>query len=334
MDSATLARHLIGDSAPMRALRASIIKVAAQPFPVLILGPRGSGKELVAHALHATSGRAGPFVAFNISAIAESMLEDALFGHVRGAFTGAVAEAPGYLLEAHQGTLFLDEIGGMSDSAQRKILRALETKSFRPVGARRDRNSEFRLVAATNDDLAVMVQGGRFRADLADRVGVLIFRVPPLVDRLADLPLLVEHFLRRLDPTGETEVTRGALATLAFHDWPGNVRELKHVVERAYALRTTSTLGEYELSAAVVERLTAAAPAERRSVGGPADRTALVAVLDDVEWDIDRAAAALGVDRTTIYRRLRRHGIRPRERRELPRAVVAVHVENEAQGGA
>ena len=178
MSTSTREAQLIGDSTAMHHLRAQITRVASSQIPVLIEGPTGSGKELVAQALHRESERKGPLVAVNVCAIADTMFEDAMFGHVRGAFSGAIGDHTGYLLEAHRGTVFLDEIGSLAIGAQIKLLRALETHEFRPVGARGDRTSDFRLIAATNVPLAKAVSEGAFRADLAFRLSGVVIRVP------------------------------------------------------------------------------------------------------------------------------------------------------------
>src|SRR5689334_2690200 len=188
-------RLLIGASQPMQQLRALVIRASRSRLPVLIEGPTGAGKELVARALHMGSGRSGDLIAFNVCAIAESVFEDALFGHVKGAFTGAMRDVAGYLAEANGGSLFLDEINGLPLASQAKLLRASVTGLFRPVGAQRDRTSDFRLIAATNDDLASAVAAGSFRRDLLYRLSGLTISVPALSARLDDLPELVQHFL-------------------------------------------------------------------------------------------------------------------------------------------
>ena len=185
---------LIGDSLPMRQLRALIARVATSTLSVLIEGETGSGKELVARALHEMSGRSGALVALNVCAVPDSMFEATMFGHVKGAFTGALRDSAGYLTEAHRGTLFLDEVSGLSLTNQVKLLRAIETKEFRPVGARSDQRSDFRLIAASNEDMVHLVEGGQFRRDLAHRLGGIKLTVPPLRDRLEDVPILAAHF--------------------------------------------------------------------------------------------------------------------------------------------
>ena len=295
---------LIGDSAPMQRLRALIARVAPTRVPVLIEGETGTGKELVAASLHRQSRRDGAFVAFNICALSESMFEDALFGHSKGAFTGALGETTGFLREANGGTVFLDEISGLPLAHQAKLLRAIETGVVRPVGSSRDALTDFRLVVATNERLDDLVEQGRFRADLAHRVCGLVLTVPTLAQRVDDIPALVEHFVRRARP--KTEVTRDAIKLLQSRTWRGNVRELRQVVEAALVMR-----GDVLDVDAVELVLGARARSAGRDVVTPAlvERQQLLTVLGTTAWDTERAAELLGVHRTTIYRRMRRLGI-------------------------
>lgn len=211
-----LSELLIGESLPMRRLRAHIASVARTDLPVLIHGETGTGKELVAQALHLASSRTGAFVAFNVCAIPEALFESALFGHVRGAFTGATGDSVGYLAEAHHGTVFLDEIGSLSLSLQAKLLRAIETRSFRPVGARQDRSSSFRVAAATNVSVEALVGGDSFRSDLVHRLCGDLIAVPPLREHADDIPCLVEHFVTQATPDGCEPVAVSPTRSNAF----------------------------------------------------------------------------------------------------------------------
>ncbi|MEP6493399.1 MAG: sigma 54-interacting transcriptional regulator [bacterium] len=296
---------LVGESAPMRQLRALIATVAPTRLPVLIEGATGTGKELVAGLLHQLSGRTGNLVSFNVCAISETMFEDALFGHAKGAYTGASGESLGFLREANGGTVFFDEISGLPGPQQAKLLRAIETGVFRPIGAARDARSEFRPVAATNERLEELVDEGRFRADLRHRLSGIVLAVPALAERVDDIPELAAHFVRRAS-RGEVSIRAEAVRLLQETPWPGNVRELKQVVDGATAFA----------SGAVDVRAVQTALAYRSSVFrtfGKApdliDRRALVAVLEGASWDTERAASALGIHRATIYRRMKRHGI-------------------------
>jgi DNA-binding NtrC family response regulator len=293
---------LIGESVPMRQLRTVIARVAASALPVLIEGETGAGKELVARALHQASGRRGALVSFNVCAIADTMFEDALFGHVRGAYTGAVQNAPGYLAEANGGTLFLDEISGLPPASQAKLLRAIETKEFRPVGGNADRRSDFRVVAASNESLAALVEAGRFRRDLSHRLGGIRLAVPALRERAEDIPTLVHRFSAQCAIAGAEPVrfSESALRRLQAYDWPGNVRELRYIVEAASALASGPTVGADDVAPFLGVRM-----------GTPPKRATyhdlqLLTHLEQSAWNINEAARRLGVHRATVYRRLKR----------------------------
>jgi two-component system response regulator AtoC len=304
---------LIGESPPIRRLRALIAKVAPTDLPVLVQGPTGSGKELVASAIHAASGRAGPLVAFNVCAISEQLLEATLFGHVRGAFTGAHEDVAGYLTEADRGSLFLDEIGGLPLALQPKLLRALETRRFRPVGARADRSSDFRVISATNDELDVLLARGSFRADLAYRLRVVVLDVPPLKERLEDVPLLVEHFLRGRCAADRSRrlLDPAALEVLRAHDWPGNVRELRGVIETALAIAEAPVVSAADVRDALAQGRAVATGAPPPPAEAAARRGLLLTLLEEAGWDTAAAARAMGVHRATVYRWMRRAGIAP-----------------------
>lgn len=295
---------IVGESGPIRALRAMIAMAAPTPLPVLIQGPTGAGKELVAEAVHRDSGRPGRFIAFNVCAIGESMFEDALFGHVRGAFTGAVSDSVGLLREADRGTAFFDEVSGLPLHLQPKLLRALERGEFRPVGGRHDVRSEFRVVCATNESLGGLTAEGRFRADLMHRVGAVVLTVPALRERIEDVPLLVRHFLQPCGAGSED----GAIQLLQEYDWPGNIRELRQVVEWAVVLGNR-WLSRDAVEAALGERL----GARRLDDGSPlaVERQLLMDALKRHEWRTDVVARELGIHRATLYRRIKRLRIDP-----------------------
>jgi transcriptional regulator with PAS, ATPase and Fis domain len=230
------------------------------------------------------------------------MFEAAMFGHVRGAFTGALRDSAGYLTEAHRGTLFLDEVSGLSIGNQSKLLRAIETKEFRPVGGTADQQSDFRLVTASNETIATLVQRGGFRRDLAHRLGGLCITVPPLRERMEDVPLLARHFAtnasaeRRLDVV----IGPGVIRLLQTHSWPGNVRQLRHVVEASIAL-SPGFVTLHDVATLIRPGDDSAAGYRRAS-----KTNELLAVLDRCAWDFDKVANELGVHRATVYRRLQR----------------------------
>jgi two-component system response regulator HydG len=304
---------LLGDSGPMRRLRALIERVAAVPSPVLVMGETGSGKELAARAIHAEGARAArPFVAVNCAALPEALLESELFGHARGAFTGATQARRGLFAEADEGTLFLDEIGDMPLPLQAKLLRVLQSGEVRPVGTENVRTVDVRCIAATHHDLDALVAAGRFRQDLFFRLNVLRVRVPPLRERPDDVAALVEHFLARSRTRAPDSPVRGvaadALRALTEYPWPGNVRELENIVER---LVVTGTGAQIDL-ASVREMLGPARPADQLDalLANPIplaeleDRY-LAGVLERVGGNKARAAEILGIDLSTIYRRVR-----------------------------
>jgi two-component system response regulator HydG len=231
-DPAPAALGLVGVSEALQHLRAAIPRAAASPFPVLIEGESGAGKELVARAVHAASRRHGPFVAVNCAALAEELIDAELFGHARGAFTGAAVERRGLFEEAHGGTFFLDEVSELSPRGQAKLLRVLQEGELRRLGENAARRIDVRLVAASNRPLHAEVHANRFRADLRFRLDVVRLRVPPLRDRREDIPPLAEHFWRAAaGHTGSrAQLAPSLLAVLAAHDWPGNARELQNAV--------------------------------------------------------------------------------------------------------
>jgi DNA-binding NtrC family response regulator len=306
---------LLGESAAMQELRQLIARFAVSEAPVLVTGETGSGKELVARALHAQSARRdGPFVALNCAAVPETLLESELFGHARGAFTDARSARIGLVVRAGGGTLFLDEIGDLPAGLQPKLLRAIEERRVRPLGASDEVSFDARIVAATNRDLEAAVAEGRFRPDLLFRLDVLRIEVPPLRARANDVLVLAQHFVRRCAERSGKRVlglSRAAAERLVDYPWPGNVRELSNCIERAVALAEREELLVEDLPDRVRSgRRTRDAPA----ADDPADlaplevveRRYIARVLESVGGNKTLAARILGLDRTTLYRKLGR----------------------------
>src|SRR6187431_314298 len=228
---------ILGRSRPMQALFQMLETVARSNSTILITGETGTGKEVVARAIHHNSlRRNNQFVALNCSAIPETLLEAEMFGHVRGAFTGAVGARQGRFEQAHKGTMFLDEVGTMSTALQTKLLRALQEREFERVGDNQTIKVDVRVIAATNSELAGMVAAGSFRDDLYYRLNVINVKLPPLRERREDIPVLAQHFLEKFSPTSAMQVTQDAMRALMAYPWPGNVRQLENAVERAVAL--------------------------------------------------------------------------------------------------
>lgn len=312
MDARALFPNMVGESRAIRALFSQLLKVAATDATVLLLGESGVGKELAAQSLHEKSGQAkGPFVAVNCAAIPEGLLESELFGHERGAFTGAVSRKIGKFEKAAQGTLFLDEIGDMPLETQAKILRAIESRQFERVGGGEPLRLDVRVVAATHRDLPEMIRQGRFREDLFHRLNVFPVRLPPLRERREDIPLLAGRFLEGFRPGARLSVE--ALQRLLAHDWPGNVRELKNVLERATVLA-----GDAEIAPRHLPGLSAQGPAEAASGDEAADldsrlaayeRTLIEAALSRTGGVQSRAAALLGIKERSLWHRVKKLGI-------------------------
>jgi transcriptional regulator with GAF, ATPase, and Fis domain/predicted negative regulator of RcsB-dependent stress response len=306
-------RSIIGRGAAMTRLFHTLDRVIDSPLPVLVLGESGTGKELVAKAIHFQSARrAGPFVGLNCAALPATLLESELFGHVKGAFTGADRERTGLVTLARGGTLFLDELGEMPLEVQAKLLRVVQEREVRPVGAAESIPVDFRLVCATNRDLRAEVEKGRFREDLYYRVGVVEAWLPPLRDRLEDLPELAAHFVTRA-ATGlgraVPRLSRAALRKLGQHRWPGNVRELENVLTKAVVFAQGAELGAEDIE---LPR-GAEAPAQKRLTGRD-ERAQMLAALQRTGWNASLAARELGMPRATFYRHLERHGLRRPER--------------------
>ena len=302
---------LIGRSAKFRAVLDRINIVAPVDSAVLIQGETGTGKEVIAQAIHeAGPRRQSRFVAVNCAAIPSALLESELFGHERGAFTGAVAQTSGRFQAADRGTLFLDEIGDLPLELQPKLLRVLQEKQCERLGCGRPTQLDVRVIAATNQDLWSMVQERKFRADLYYRLNVFLIMLPPLRERIDDIPPLVEHFVQRFakqQAKSIDHVPEDVMEVLKSHDWPGNVRELQNIIERAVIMTVGPAL---ELKATELHARNAElAPARTLN---DAERAHILATLRETNWVIGGqygAAAQLGVPRTTLIAMMQRHGI-------------------------
>jgi two-component system response regulator GlrR len=310
----------LGGSLVMRALFAQLLRAAQSSETVLITGESGTGKELLARAIHDASPRKeGPFVIFDAGSVAPNLLESELFGHVRGAFTGANAARPGLLSQANGGTLFLDEIGELSLDLQPKLLRALEARQFRPVGSNTWQPFDARIVAATNRELGAAVTSGQFREDLYFRLAIIRARVPPLRERKEDIELLVERFLAsKLPPRTTLDLPPGALSLLTSHDWPGNVRELKNAVTRLSVLPDPEMALEFHgVEGEVRHEFDAILGLPwrdaREQIVDRFEASFLAAKLREHQGNVARAAASMGISRQLVHRLMTRHGLRVRD---------------------
>jgi DNA-binding NtrC family response regulator len=312
---------LVGVSRPMQDLYAQMERVARAPVDVLIRGETGTGKELIARELHRSSGRSGPFVAVNTAAIAESLAESELFGHVRGAFTGAEADRRGYFEQAHSGTLFLDEVGDMPPAAQARILRALQERTVQPVGGSKPVGVDVRVLSATHQDLPRAIVEGHFRQDLYYRIRGVELVVPPLRARQEDVVLLARYFLERLGQrmARVPPLAADAVARLLTHPWPGNVRELQHTVTAAAALATGSEIRAADLrlpgDGQAVEQLDFAALAgiplteAKERLLEEFERRAILAALERHGGNVSAAARQLGIHRQSLQQKMAQLGI-------------------------
>jgi len=303
-----------GKSQRMLDVYKLVARVAPSTATVLVVGESGTGKELVARAIHNRSPRANnPFVPVNCTALSESLLESELFGHARGAFTGAVAAKRGLFETANGGTLFLDEIGDMGPKMQAQILRVLQDGEMRPVGGTEAIRVDVRLVCATNRDLEAEVKATRFREDLYFRINVVTVRMPPLRDRAGDIPILVRHFINKIarrEARAQASVSPEALEVLCRYSWPGNVRELENAIERAVAVAKGNVVLPSDLPAEVYGGSTVAVASilDDRPTLGELERRYIALVLTECGGNKKRAAEKLGIDRRTLYRAIERSG--------------------------
>jgi two-component system, NtrC family, response regulator AtoC len=316
---------IIGKSPAMLEVYKTVARVASTKSTVLILGESGTGKELIARAIHQHSPRANrPFVAVDCGALTETILESELFGHVRGAFTGALADKKGVFEEAQGGTCFLDEIGGISVNMQARLLRVLQEHEIRRVGGKDWSKVDVRVVAATNHDLVEAVSRGEFRQDLYYRLDVVSIRLPPLRDRVEDIPLLAHHFLQHYSQdSGKriTAISEKVLELLCAYSWPGNIRELENAIEQAVALSYQSVLTPDDLAPTIRDRAIAK-PFKNDSDNGQftfddtpsleeIKKRYVLHVLRQTDGNISRGAKILNIDRRSLYRMLVRYKVEP-----------------------
>lgn len=318
--------NIVGHDHRMLKVYDLIEAVADSRTTVLITGESGTGKSLLARAIHhRSSRRSKPFVEVSCGALPETLLESELFGHVKGAFTGALADKPGRFLSADGGTVFLDEINSASPAMQVKLLRVLQERCFEPVGSSETRTVDVRVILATNVDLAQLVAEQKFRQDLYYRINVVNIRLPPLRERISDIPLLANHFLRRFSRESGREVlsfSQEALAAMQRYHWPGNVRELENAVERAVVLCRKPHVEAEDLP----ETIQAAAPQRASTTAGAADtepdvpmpldkalegpeRRIIEMALKRNKWNRQLTAAELNINRTTLYKKMRKYGL-------------------------
>ena len=313
--------RIIGDSVPMKALRQQLGLMAATNGRVLIFGESGTGKELIAHAIHAASPRAPEaFVEVNCAAIPEELIESELFGHRKGSLAGALDDKIGKLQKADGGTLFLDEVGDMSLKTQAKLLRALDEQRFEPVGAAESIKVDVRVVASTNKNLEEEIERGNFREDLFYRLNVVPFHVPPLRERIEDVRLLADHFLREFTTAygrKPKQLTEDAFRALEEYPWPGNVRELRNLMERIVIMNPQTGIDARHITLDRSRRAVFDRPMERfgslQDVREAAERDYILKKLEEAKGNVTRAAEMLGLERSHLYRKMKALGIAPKE---------------------
>jgi DNA-binding NtrC family response regulator len=317
-DRFTLDRF-IGNTEIITKLKELVLQVAESDSIALILGESGTGKDLIARAIHAHSRRQDlPFVAINCAAIPEQLLESELFGHLKGSFTGAIKDKEGLFRVADGGVLFLDEIGNLTTGLQVKLLRVLETQEFTPVGSTIPLKVDLRLIAATNSDLEEDVKANRFRADLFYRLKVLPIYLPPLSQRREDIPLLAEHFLKRLAAKHNTiakKLSPEAESLIVAATWPGNVRELENTITRAFLLSKTETIKPEDIpdkfaKEEISEELAPELPNPANPTLESIERAYIYWVLNQTGWQKAKAAKLLGIDASTLYRKIEKYGLK------------------------
>ena len=300
----------------MQQVGSLVTRMAKSRFPVLILGETGTGKEVVARTIHALEGR-GPFVVIDCSSLVGPLMESELFGYAKGAFTGAHVQKLGLLDAANGGTAFFDEVGELPLDLQQKLLRVLQEKEFRAVGGMAQRQSNFRVIAATNRNLLTEVENGRFREDLYYRLNVMKLRLPPLRERKEDIPALIQHFLSK-HGNGQS-IPSDTMDVLLQHDWLGNVRELEHTVQHMVAMNSGQYIGRGDLPSTVANKVREAALSPALSpvfadsqqvlTLAEVEKRAILQALEVAKGDRTMAAMMLDIGRTTLYRKLKEYGL-------------------------
>jgi two-component system nitrogen regulation response regulator NtrX len=316
-ESGNAVPELIGESIPVKALRQQLKLMAGTNGRVLIYGESGTGKVLVAHAIHSLSQRAAePFVEINCATIPEDMIESELFGHRKGSFPGALEDKTGKFEKGHGGTLFLDEVGDMSLRTQAKVLRVLEEQRFEPLGAAEFVQVDVRVIAATNKNLELEIERGNFREDLFYRLNVIPFSVPPLRERVEDIPLLANHYLKEFTTAygrKPKELTPEAYHVLSDYHWPGNVRELKNLMERIVIMNPQVRVDARHIPLNPSRRSVFERPTDYfgslQDVREAAEREYILKKLDETKGNVSRAADLLGLERSNLYRKMKALGI-------------------------
>jgi two-component system, NtrC family, response regulator AtoC len=311
-------RTLIGKSQKIVEVYKTLARATLSPSNVLIVGESGTGKELVARAIHDNSPRKKErFIALKCGALSELLLESEIFGHIKGAFEGAVADKTGLWEDAHKGTLFLDEIGDVAPALQVKLLRALQEGEFKPVGSNETRKADTRVIAATHWDLERAISEGKFRDDLYYRLKVILIELPPLRDRMEDMGELVSHFLAlQSNRIGKSisHISDDAMTLLKAYTWPGNIRELEHAIEHAVTMTRTTVLYPEDFPSEIQNRKSEfSASADTISLED-VEKEHIERILESVNWNKSRAATLLRIDRKTLHRKAQRYGIQLRER--------------------
>ncbi len=308
-------KNIIAKSEKMRIVLESVSRIANTDSTVYIHGDSGTGKEAIAQAIHLASGRKDKaFVAINCAALPETLLESALFGHEKGAFTGAVKSAKGLFAQAHEGTIFLDEIGDMPLSIQAKLLRVLQERQFHPVGSQQQLEVDVRIIVATNKNLEDLVKQGLFREDLYYRIHVIPIELPPLKDRREDIPLLMEHFLKKFSEQMKKKVkglSLVAIQKLMLHEWPGNVRELENTIEYAVAMTTQDMITEDLILPSITRRESEDPIKPLKSAKDSFEKGYLVRILEFTKGNVTNAANLAGKYRADFYTLLKKHNLDP-----------------------